>query len=123
MKKLVIAIALLLAACSSFAQSMIFEIKPYVVNRVVITEDTTFLMRSDTSTQIGLTICGIGTDSACVDYTLYRPDGSIFERGVKNTTFQAVGIVIQRPLNLTNVNMVLAYWNIEAIRQIFPEEE
>lgn len=115
-------IILTLIALLSKAQSMLFEIKPYVVNRNVITEDTTFMSRSDTSTMIGLTICGIGTDSACVNYTLYREDGSIFEQGVVNSSLQAVSIAVARPLNIDSVNVILRYWHIEAIRQISEDE-
>lgn len=120
--KYTLTLLLTLIAFVAKSQSMKFEIKPYVVNRTVITGDTTFISRSDTSTSIGLTICGIGTDSACVNYILYKQDGSVFEQGTKNTTFQAVGIVIQRPLDLALVNMVLRYWHIEAIRQITDDE-
>lgn len=118
MKEILLSSALVLLGLVAKSQSMLFEIKPYVVNRTVITEDTTFLSRSDTSVSIGLTVCGVGVDSACVNYTLYREDGSVFEQGNVNAPLQAVAIAIARPLNIDSVNIILRRWNIEAIRQI-----
>lgn len=120
--KYTLTLLLTLIALAAKSQSLLFEIKPVVYKTEMITEDTLIVKSLDTCTSIGLTICGIGTDSACVNYTLYKSNGRAYQNGTVTASLQAVAIAIQRPLNLPNVNMILRLWNIEAIRQITDDE-
>lgn len=116
MKNILFVLAFFLTR-SAFGQGLAFEIKPYIVNRSVITEDTSFLSRSDTCTSIRF-IIGLGAeDSAVVNYYLFRSDGTFYESGEKKVPKSVVSIVTADPINITYLNAVLSYWHIEAIRQ------
>lgn len=120
--KYTLTLLLTLIALSAKSQSLLFEIKPVVYKTEMITEDTLIVKSVDTCNRIQLTICGIGTDSACVNYAIFKESGMQRQSGTVTASLQAVAIAIQRPLNLTNVNMILRLWNIEAIRQITDDE-
>lgn len=122
MKNLFILIAtVLLSTVCSFAQGLKLDIQPYIVKTVVETSDTSFVIKTDTCTQIGLTVT-TGEDSANAGYVLYRPDGSVYEAGNKNVSFQAAMIVLNRPVSIPNINAVLRFWHIEAIKVSVPGE-
>lgn len=118
MKKLLFLAAMF--AASANAQSLKFEIKPYVISKKITTVDTTFISQSDTMKIISLSICGIGEDSACVSYGLYKGNEmfSPFTSGAVNIGVQSLGVIISRPVNISNVNAVLKRWHIEATSQI-----
>lgn len=116
MKRILFAIALL--PFLSQAQGLSFTVKPYVVQSVVILQNgSQIVKKSDTSTQLKLTLCGIDEDSACVSYSLFKSDGSLFEGGIKKVPKEVLDIIITTPININALNQVLSFWNVEAIKQ------
>jgi hypothetical protein len=115
MKKILLA---LLLPISGYAQGLNFTIKPYVVRSIVVLPSgAQIIKKSDTSTKLSLSLCGIDSDSTCVSYSLFKSDGLLFETGIKKVPNNVVSIILADPINITYLNQVLSFWNVEAIRQ------
>lgn len=117
MKKVFLA-ALLFISATAKAQSIYFEIEPYVINKVIVSGGTSYVSKSDTATAVSVAICGIG-DSACINYYLYKSDRTMIESGIKSVPLQAISSLTDRPISMDAVNVFFAYWRIEAIEQLF----
>lgn len=114
MKKILTLFALLI---SFGANAQKFEIEPYIVHNVVKSMGDEFIIKADTCKYISFTAT-LGEDSLSVQYSLYRDDNSLFETGYKNAPKSAIDIIKQDNVNISQLNMLLEAWHIEAIRQV-----
>lgn len=119
MKKLKLLAAVCACYLSTNAQTvkqLSFEIDPYVVQKSVITGDTSFITTSDTCEIITFRVVYSDLDSAAIAYDLKRQDRSVYETGVKKIPIEALVLIATKPYNMAALNSMLAQWHIEAIK-------
>lgn len=119
MKKLKLMAAMCACYLSANAQTikeLSFEIDPYIVQKSVITSDSSFITTSDTCEIISFHVTYSDLDSAVIAYDLKRKDRSTYETGVKKIPIEALTLIATKPINLTALNSLLTRWHIEAIK-------
>jgi hypothetical protein len=111
--------ATLLPLAAPAQRGVSLEIKPYIVKVVVVTTGGNVTKRTDTCVKLVLNPCGIVTKTTgCVNYQLFRADGSLYETGDKIVPRNKLDLLNADPVNITAINNLLINWYIEAINEI-----
>lgn len=75
-----------------------------------------------TAVKLSFNVISVNDSTAVIYYELFRADGRIAEKGNREIPIQALQILGQVPLDIANLNLILAGFEITAIDQIFPEQ-